>query len=94
MDIDWAEIVDTLASEYGWTVEYIRTLDFGQIVSLKNQIYKRYEAQNGENTENTEKSITGKVDDTQSQEEFARYLEKSAGAKRNVREDGSIEIVL
>ena len=91
MDIDWANIVDVFASEYGWTVDYIKTLDLGQIILLREQIHKRYEAQNGESpSESTGASIT----ETNSEMEFVQYLEKNVGAKRKVRKDGTVELVL
>ena len=45
LDIEWAEVVDILASEYGWTIKYIRSLDLGQIISLLKAIKLRYKKQ-------------------------------------------------
>jgi hypothetical protein len=47
-DIDWAVIIDILAKEYGWTIEYIKSLDLGQITSLLKAIRARYDKQNNE----------------------------------------------
>ena len=40
-DIDWAMIVDFLASQYGWTIEYIKNLDMSQIIGLMKVANKR-----------------------------------------------------
>lgn len=45
-DIDWAVIIDVLAKEYGWTIEYIKSLDLGQITTLLQAIKARYDKQN------------------------------------------------
>ena len=52
-DIDWAVIIDILAKEYGWTIEYIKSLDLGQITSLLKAIRARYDKQNN-NEENSD----------------------------------------
>ena len=41
MEIDWIKVVDTLASEYGWTIEYIQTLDMTEVSRLVACINKR-----------------------------------------------------
>lgn len=46
-DIDWATICDILASEYGWTLDYIKTLNFGQITTLLKAIKERRDAEGG-----------------------------------------------
>jgi len=46
-DIDWAAICDILASEYGWTLDYIKTLNFGQITTLLKAIKERRDAEVG-----------------------------------------------
>lgn len=46
-DIDWATICDILASEYGWTLDYIKTLNFGQITTLLKAIKERRDAEAG-----------------------------------------------
>lgn len=46
-DIDWAAICDILASEYGWTLDYIKTLNFGQITTLLKAIKERRDAEAG-----------------------------------------------
>jgi len=40
-------IVDILASEYGWTIEYIQSLDFGEVNALLKQIAARIEKSRG-----------------------------------------------
>jgi len=79
-DIDWAEIVDILAKEYGWTIEYIKSLDLGQITSLLKVIRDRYDKQNNkEGTTDEELSISDL---------------KALGGKEQTREDGRKEIVI
>lgn len=46
-NIDWAAICDILASEYGWTLDYIKTLNFGQITILLKAIKERRDAEAG-----------------------------------------------
>lgn len=46
-DIDWAAICDILSSEYGWTLDYIKTLNFGQITTLLKAIKERRDAEAG-----------------------------------------------
>jgi hypothetical protein len=63
-DIDWAVIIDILAKEYGWTIEYIKSLDLGQITTLLQAIKARYDKQNN-NEESSDdvsdlKSLGGK----------------------------------
>jgi len=41
-DIDWAIIIDILAKEYGWTIDYIKSLDMGQVRELLKAIKNRY----------------------------------------------------
>jgi hypothetical protein len=79
-DIDWAEIVDILAKEYGWTIEYIKSLDLGQITSLLKVIRARYDKQN--NNEGT------------TSEELSISDLKAMGGKEQTREDGRKEIVI
>ncbi len=46
-DIDWAILIDLIASEYGWTIDYIvNNLDMGQLAALIVAIKKRYQRQN------------------------------------------------
>ena len=86
IDIDWGAIVDLFASEYGWTIEYIKTLDLGQIVSLKNSIKKRYDIQNGTVSSDNETVPTN--EDTFKLSEFEKI------GKKHIREDGTIEIII
>jgi len=83
-DIDWAEIVDILAREYGWTIEYIKSLDLGQITKLLRTIRNRYEKQNGEaSSEDLEKDKELSISDL-----------KAMASKERTREDGRKEIVI
>lgn len=84
-DIDWADIVDILAREYGWTIEYIKTLDLGQINTLLMAIKNRYEKQNNseDTSEYSEDANNNLVSDF-----------KAIGGKEHIREDGRKEIIL
>ena len=79
-DIDWAEIIDILAKEYGWTIEYIKSLDLGQITSLLKAIRNRYDRQNN-NEENPDRELS--ISDF-----------KAMGGKEVTREDGKKEIII
>ena len=41
MDLNWIKIIDTLASEYGWSIEYIQDLDMSEIKELVQCINTR-----------------------------------------------------
>lgn len=86
-DIDWADVVDLLASEYGWTNEYIaHNLDLGQVVALRNTIKKRYDKQNGQ--------ISSEDETVPSVEESFNVSDFEKLGKKNVREDGTVEIII
>jgi len=87
-DIDWAAIIDLFASEYGWTIDYIKSLDLGQIVSLKAMMKARYDTQNGVASEEGGSMPTG--EDELSISDFETRL----GGKKHIREDGVTEIVI
>ena len=84
-DIDWAAIVDLFASEYGWTIEYIKSLDLGQIVSLKAKMKIRYDQQNSQPSEDMG-AVPG--EDGISIADFEKM------GKKVVREDGTTEIII
>jgi len=79
-DIDWAEVIDILAKEYGWTIDYIKSLDLGQIISLLKAIRNRYDRQNN-NEENPDRELS--ISDF-----------KAMGGKEVTREDGKKEIII
>ena len=85
-DIDWAGIVDLFASEYGWTIDYIKTLDLGQIISIKDTIQKRYDKQNGRVSQDNE--TVSKNEDEFNITEFEKI------GKKHVRADGVTEIII
>ena len=85
-DIDWAAIIDLLASEYGWTIDYIKTLDLGQIISIKDTIQKRYDKQNGRVSQDNE--TVSKNEDEFNITEFEKI------GKKHVRADGVTEIII
>lgn len=84
-NIDWGAIVDLLASEYGWTIDYIKTLDLGQIISIKATIQKRYDKQNGAVSPDDE---TVPSSDELSISDFEKM------GKKHVRVDGVTEIII
>jgi len=90
LNIDWAVIVDILASEYGWTIEYIRSLDLGQIISLIKAIKARYKRQNS----NTQGDLPNDEANPEGEEMPLSDFEHKLGGKRHVREDGTVEIIL
>jgi len=91
-DIDWAEIIDLLASEYGWTIEYIKALNLGQIVTLMKKIQIRREKHNGSSDSNiTPPNSTGGVD-TEDELSISDFETKLGGKK--VVENGVTKIIL
>ena len=85
-DIDWGAIVDLLASEYGWTIDYIKTLDLGQIISIKETIQKRYDKQNGQVS--SENGTVSSIEQSFNISDFEKI------GKKNIREDGTVEIII
>lgn len=85
VDIDWAAIIDLLASEYGWTIRYIKSLDLGQVLSLKEAIRKRYEYQNT--------GISDNAGSVSSRDELSMLHFEKMG-KKHIREDGTVEIII
>lgn len=83
-NIDWAEVVDILAREYGWTIEYIKSLDLGQVTGLLEAIKKRYKKQN---------EATNSEEDYNKEDLSIADL-KAMGGKEIIREDGRKEIVI
>jgi len=84
-DIDWAEIVDILAREYGWTIDYIKSLDLGQITLLLRTIKARYNKQN---------NIDDGYEDSENNKELSISDFKAMGGKVKIREDGRKEIII
>ena len=92
-DIDWAEVVDLLAHEYGWTIKYIRTLTLGQISMLVSKIRKRYDAQD-KATKDTQATKPEGSDFKPSSEEVVTGTLLARGGKLRTRPDGTKEIVI
>jgi len=82
-DIDWAEVIDILAKEYGWTIDYIKSLDLGQIISLLKAIRNRYDRQN---------NAGGNEEDPNRELSISDF--KAMGGKENIRPDGKKEIII
>lgn len=87
-EVDWAAIIDLFASEYGWTIEYIGSLNLGQVIMLRDKIKARYDRQNGAVSEDGNSAPNG--EETISDSDFVHKL----GGKKHIREDGTTEIVL
>ena len=83
-DIDWAWIVDILASEYGWTIDYISTLNIGQVSALLKAMYKRKKRESGDSPNN----------EPPSEKELSMADFKAMGGQEHIREDGRKEIIL
>ena len=93
-DIDWAEIIDLFASEYGWTIDYITGLDLGQIVTLMDKIQIRRDKQNGssEGEAPSISNIEGASSDTDTEMPMS-YFENKLGGKKVV-ENGVTKIII
>ena len=88
-DIDWAEIIDLFASEYGWTIDYITGLDLGQIVTLMEKIRARHNKQN-----ETDEETSPPEQDTGGDSELSMLdFETKLGGKKVV-EDGITKIII
>lgn len=81
--VNWAEIVDLFAKEYGWTINDILQLTMPQVMLLVGAIEERYKRQN--TTMNGNKP--SKVDEV-------RTLAFKMGGKINKNKDGKEEIVI
>lgn len=88
-DIDWAYIIDLLASEYGWTIEYIQTLNLGQIHCLCQAIKIRYANQNGNSEDLPQEVGSGGREELKLTD-----FETKMGGKKVVHEDGTVEIIV
>ena len=86
LKIDWAEVVDLLAREYGWTIDEINNLTFGQILTLIKTIGKRYRQQS--------EAIKDGKPTTEANEKSIRNLASKLGGKIKKGEDGKEEIVI
>lgn len=92
-DIDWAEIIDLFASEYGWTMDYTSTLDLSQVMVLMDAIKKRRDREN--NSSEGETPSTNKVEGVSSDEKEVpiSYFEQKVGGKKVVV-DGVTKIII
>ena len=91
-DIDWAEIIDLFASEYGWTIDYIQSLNLGQIVTLMDKMQIRRDKQNGSSEGET--PSTSDVGGVSSEKEMSMsYFENELGGKKVV-ENGVTKIII
>lgn len=92
LDIDWADLIDLLASEYGWTIDYIKGLNMGQVVSLIKAIKKRYLRQNSKNdNENNYPEVLENINEDQSETLVSDFI-KMGG--KIVEKDGKKQIII
>lgn len=86
-DIDWAEVIDLLAHEYGWTIEYIASLTMCQVNLLIQTITNRYQAQNrGLKGKGQSVSKSGKFQADDIEKQLGTII--SWGAKKEIGPDG------
>lgn len=90
LDIDWAELIDLFASEYGWTIDDIKKLDMGQIIILSKQIKKRYERQNQANNQDMPQQDISPGENGIPTSDFITKM----GGKLKTDEDGTKRIVV
>lgn len=57
----YSYVIDLLAHEYGWTIEYIESLSLPTIVKLIKAIRKRHDTQDQLFQINVAKGMTGKI---------------------------------
>lgn len=86
INIDWAKVVDILAREYGWTIDDIKKLNFGQVSALLKEIKARYAK------ENEAVNYSNPSKDANKELSLADF--KAMGAKERIRKDGRKEIIL
>jgi len=89
LDIDWAYIVDLFASEYGWSLKDISSLNFGQIASLMKSIKLRKEKENGDS-----ETVSPEHNIPNNEELILSDFENKLGGKKVVHKDGSVEIIV
>ena len=92
-------IIDLLASEYGWSIEYIQDLSVPEIMGLVHKIVKRKDIQDQMTQLNIAKAINGKISSNYkdlskpSPEVEVKNLEKLSGILgiplKKDQEDGS-----
>lgn len=85
MNIIWFEVIDLFANEYGWSIEYILSLDTEVIGNLYNSIIDRKQKQLSIQTKLTGMAVAaafaGKLD----------KLDNLFGNKKEESPDGQIE---
>ena len=95
-DINWAEVVDMLAHEYGWTIAYIQSLTMSQTTLLIEAITKRNRAAIPESNRlsTSAKNKNGaekfQADDTEKQ----IGMMVAWGAKKEIGKDGKERYIL
>jgi len=88
LTIDWAELVDLFAKEYGWALDDIVKLTMPQILLLIRAIENRYKREK----EAIEKG--GKHGGEEANETNVRNLALKLGGKIMKNKDGKEEIVI
>jgi len=87
-NVDWSQIIDLFASEYGWTIEYITNLDLGQIGCLISAINKRKKAENGEPSEAPSANPEGGNNSDLVQ------MSTQMGGKFEKQDDGTVKLII
>ena len=91
-DIDWAEIADIFASEYGWTIEYTASLSLHQAMLLMDKIQKRRDKLNGiSEGETPPTKVEGVISEESKGEVPMSYFENMG---KKVVEDGITKIII
>lgn len=90
-EIDWAQIVDLFAFEYGWTIDEIMELDAAQICLLIKAIRKRRRS----GSKSISRGLMGlpSSGNEPNLKDMEKFFRKS-GAKIEKTEDGKLNIKL
>ena len=89
LTIDWAELVDLFAKEYGWTLADITELTMPQILLLIRAIEKRYRREKEAIEKGGKHSGAEEANETN-----VRNLALKLGGKITKNKDGKEEIVI
>lgn len=86
LTVDWAELADLLAKEYGWTLSDIGKLTLPQVLKLVRAIEQRYKRQ--------KEAIDKGTPTEASNETNIKNLALKLGGKIKKTKDGKEEIVI
>lgn len=88
--VDWAQIIDLFASEYGWTIDEISKLNATQISLLIRAIRKRRRS----DAKNISRGLMGVPSKGSSNLRQTELFFRKAGAKVEKNKDGKLDIKL